>query len=185
MNPKIILLPLVLLLSVTLSAHNWYNDSVLDRVDIDVEENTVIITKADSYNDDYVKITEDYGLIVNGKYIRTNWKQKRLLEEYHETVFKVRYLGKKMGIEGAKMGVAGAQVAVLALSKVVKLFFVDGYDSEEFEEEIDEEIEERIEERGEYLEELGNDLEDEIEELEELHEELIEEIPAIEKLSWF
>ena len=185
MKPKIILLPLIVIFSVTCFAHKWHGDSVLDHVDIDIEGNDVIITEDDSYNDDYVKITEDYGLIINGRYIRTNWKQKYLLEEYYKTVFKVRYLGKKMGIEGAKLGVAGAQVAVLALSKVVKLFFVDGYDDEDLEDDIDEGIDERFEERGEYLEELGDDLEDEIEELEEIHEELAEEIPALEKLSWF
>jgi hypothetical protein len=185
MKLKLFLIPLIIVLPVLLSAHDWHDDSILDNVDIDIEDNDIIITENDGRSDEYVKITEDHGLIINGKYIRTNWRQKRLLEKYYDTVFEVRYLGKKMGIEGAKMGVAGAQVAILALSKVVKLFFVDGYDGEDFEEEIDEEVEEHLEESGEYLEELGDDLKDEIEDLEELHEKLIDEIPAIERLDWF
>lgn len=179
------LLPIVFILCSTLSAHIWHNeDSILNRVNINVEDGTIIITDRED-DGEYVKIMDDNSLIVNGKYIRTNWKQKRLIEDYYYAIYDVRSLGKKMGIEGVKMGAAGAQVAVFALSRVIKLFLFDEYDSDEFDEDLDEEIEEELEERGEYLEELGEELEDNIDELEELHEELKEEISTLNKLDWF
>jgi hypothetical protein len=177
--------PVVLIFCSTLSAHDWHDeDSVLNRVNIDVENGTIIITALED-DDEYVKIMDDNSLIVNGKYIRTDWKQKRLIEDYYYAICDVRSLGRKMGIEGVKMGAAGAQVAVFALSRIIKLFLIDEYDSDEFNEALDEEIEEELEERGEYLEELGEELEDRIDDLEELHEEVKEEITALDKLYWF
>ena len=75
--------------------------SCIKDADLDIEDENITIHD----DDNTIEITSDYELYVNGKYVKTNSDQKRILREYHTMVFELIYRAKDIGLEGAKLGV--------------------------------------------------------------------------------
>ena len=76
----------------------------LDNVDIDIDDGSVIISP--EYGDDeYVEITEEYKLYVNGRKVRTSTEEREMLAAYHEQVYDIVDEAKRIGWKGAKIGV--------------------------------------------------------------------------------
>ena len=167
-----------------------HDDSDKDRnilacykdVEVDFENGTIVLTC--KYDDsEFIEITEDHDLFVNGRQIRFDRSQRRLVEEYYNRFNGVIEYAKEIGLEGAKIGIAGTKVGLKALVGVMKVLFSD-YESDELEEDMEEESED-LEEMAADLEEKAEDLERLADSLEELHDELRDEIPEIGKLRWF
>jgi hypothetical protein len=161
---------------------SYKHSSILKNVDIDIEDGSIVITSND-YEDETVKITEDYELYVNGKLIKTNEEQQELVAKYYDLFQEIIQSAKKIGYEGAKLGVEGAKIGAQAVSGIFKLLLSD-YDSEDFEKDIERKAE-KLEAKADKLEEKAEVLEDMADEFEEIHEKLKDQIPELNKLEWF
>ena len=122
--------------------HHDFN--ILDNVEIDIDGSSLILTDKESA--DYVEITEDHQLYVNGDFVKTNDDQEELIGRYYDMYFEIIDYAKRIGLEGAKIGVEGAAIGVKAVAGVFKLL-QDDYDSEDLEEELEEEAE-KLEEKA-------------------------------------
>ncbi len=153
--------------------------SCIKDANIDIDKESITIQ-----DDDYeIEITDDYELYVNGKYVKTNAQQKRLVKEYHGLIFEIIDRATEVGKEGAKLGIYGAKIGLKAIAGVFKLLR-DDYDAEDLEEELELKAEE-LEEKAEELEKEAEKLEYLASDLEDLHDELKEEIPELEELNSF
>ena len=156
--------------------------SIMDNISIDVDNDIIILTSKHDHRQ-YVEITSDYQLFVNGKEVELTRSQRRLVANYYNQFFEIISYAKEIGIEGARVGIAGAKVGVQAAAKAIKAIFAD-YDEEELDEELEYESEElkllisELEEKAEELEELADEFED-------LHYELRNEIDELYNLKWF
>ncbi len=130
-----------------------------------------------------VKITNDYELYVNGKWVSTSPSEKRLLRKYYYQGMKVAEFAKRISEEGTEIGVRGAEIGIDAVAGIVKVIFT-GFDEEELEKDLERKAEE-LEERAEELEERAERLEEIAEELEEIHYELKDRIPELRRLEWY
>ena len=182
------ILCIILIFSSVLFAIN--DDSDKDRnilacyedIEVDFENGTIVLTC--KYDDsEFIEITEDHDLYINGRQIRLDRSQRRLVAEYYDRFTAVIEYAKEIGLEGAKIGIAGTKVGLKALVGVMKVLFSD-YESDELEEDIEEESED-LEEMAADLEEKAEDLERLADSLEELHDEIRDEIPEIGELRWF
>ena len=154
----------------------------LEDIDIDIENGALILTN--KYDrDDVVKITEDYDLYVNGKYISTDYRQDILIKDYYKQFINLIDYAKELGWEGARVGVEGAKVGLKAAAGLLKVIFTK-YEAEELEEYIEEQAEE-LEDRAEELKEKAEEIEEMADEFEDLHHELKENIPELKRLKWF
>ncbi|MBN1406223.1 MAG: DUF2884 family protein [Calditrichaceae bacterium] len=158
-----------------------HNFSVLDNVEIDIEDDSIILMDKDCR--DEVEITGEYDLYVNGKEIELNNDQRKLVKEYYEMYFEIIDYAKRIGLEGARLGVEGAAIGVKAVAGVFKMLSAD-YDSEDLEAELEEKAEE-LEKKAEVLEDRAEDIEAMAEELEDLHFALAEKIEALGDLEMF
>lgn len=154
---------------------------ILENVSVDIEGSTLILT--DERTDDYVEISEDFELFVNGELIPVSKDEKLLLEKYYHLYFDIIDYAKRIGLEGAKIGVEGAAIGVKAVAGVFKLLRED-YDSEDLEAELEEEAD-KLEEKAEQLEDRAKNIEDMAEVLENLHYQLGDEIEALSDLEMF
>ena len=183
---KYVTVSLLLIFSFTLFVHAAdENDfkrkymSCIKNADLNIEDENITI-----YDDDNsIEITRDYELYVNGRFVKTNTEQKRLLKEYHSAIFEIIDRAKDIGKEGAKLGIDGAKIGLKAIVGVFKLMR-DDYDSGDLEEELELKAEE-LEEKAEELEKEAEKLEYLADNLEELHDELKEEIPELQDLNTF
>ena len=161
--------------------HHNHNLSVLDNVDVDIDDGSLILK--DKKSADEVEITEEYDLIVNGKEISLNDDQQELVKDYYDLYFKIIEYAKHIGLEGARIGVEGAAIGVKAVAGVFKLLR-DDYDSEDLEAELEAKSDE-LEAKAERLEDRAEDIEDMAEELEDLHYKLADNIEALDDLDMF
>ena len=164
--------------------HRCYKKQIsgLDDIDFDVDNGTLII-ESDIYEDEYVEISEDYELYVNGRLIELNDDQQELVKEYYDLYFELIDYAKKIGLEGAKIGVHGAKLGLLAMAGVCKLMLAS-YDGDDLERDLEKEAR-RLERKAEKLEKKAELIEEMAERLEDLHYEMRDEIPVLEDLGWF
>lgn len=154
----------------------------IENIDFDVDDGSLFI-ESEEYEDEYVEITEDYKLYVNGKRVRLDNDQQELVEEYYEQFFEITDYAKKIGLEGAKIGVHGAKIGLMAMAGVCKLM-LDNYDSDDLERDLEKEAR-RLERKAEKLEKKAELIEEMADRLEYLHYEMRDEIPALGNLGWF
>lgn len=185
-------LPRILFISIVFSSVSFaiHDDSDKDRnilacyenVEVDFENGTIVLTC--KYDDsEFVEITEDHDLYVNGRQVKLDRSQRRLVADYYERFTIVIEYAKEIGFEGAKIGIKGTKVGLRALVGVMKVLLSD-YESDELEEDLEEEAED-LEELAADLEDKAEDLEHQAESLEDLHHEMRDEIPEIGALRWF
>jgi hypothetical protein len=150
--------------------------SLLDDVDVEVEGGTLIMT---CHDDNYsrIEITEDYNLYLDGELVVISKDQKRLVEDYYDSMIEVIDDATTIGIKGAELGLAGAKIGIKAVANVWKLL-LPGYDSDDFEEAIEREAE-ALERKAEKLEIQADLLEVKAHDAEDAFEEMIEGIPEL------
>lgn len=159
-----------------------YNIKVINDIKFETNGSSlVLINEHDS--DDYIEISRNADLYVNGEKVALSSRQRRLVQRYYDTYFELMEEAEKIGRESAKIGVAGAKVGAKAAAKAVMLIFSDE-DMEDFEEEIEDE-KELIEELAEELEERVDEIEYIADEFEDLHHQMQHEIPQLDELRWF
>ncbi|HEX9933562.1 MAG TPA: hypothetical protein VGB38_00075 [bacterium] len=157
------------------------NIELHDGCRLSLNHGSIIFT--DRWEDGEVEITEENGLIVNGRTVDLDPVQQDLVREYRSQVESVWHDAKKIGMEGAKVGVEGAKLGITAAVNVVRLI-APGYDEDDFDRDM-EEAEDRLEARADALEKRADKLEKQVDTLKDLHERLKEAVPELERLEWF
>ncbi len=153
-----------------------------NNMDIDIEDDEIYITHSGRRAGE-VRITENYGLYVNGKQIQTNDRQKRLLEEFYNSAIELKKYAAVIGAKGAAIGIEGAKIGLSAIGGVFKLI-LPGYDSDDLERDMERKTR-GIEYKASLLEKEAETLEHIAYEIEDLADELKDEIPELDKLRWF
>jgi len=164
---------------------SWQSDDRLDRshLEIDLEDGTLVITHEDRRDYSTVEITEKYELYIDGRHVKTDKDQKKLLGEYYELVVGFEDAIIDIGKEGARIGISGAALGLKAVGGVFKLLSPH-YDSDDLERDLEREAE-KIEVKAEKLERQAEQIEGMVDELDDIARELTREIPELDDLSWF
>ncbi len=158
------------------------NQVCLDEAHIDIENDIIVLTC--KYDDEqWVEITPDYNLFINGNRVSLDRYQRRLVADYYDNFMDIIEQAKEIGKEGAIIGVKGAKIGIIAAAGALKMMVSD-YDSDDIEEDM-EEVKLELEERSEKLEEMADDLEETAEDFEDLHFTMKDEIKDLNDLDWF
>lgn len=180
----------ILLMIVTLLAGGLFaygNDRHIDFNSIDCNgrnyefEDDCIYIYNDDYHRDYIKITEDLELYINGREIETNYFDRRILDEYYDGLREIREMAKELGYDGAKLGLKGAVVGIKAVAKIPMIILGK---SDEFEKSIEQETE-KIEREAEEIEERGEEIEKMADEVDDCEYKLKKRIEELDDLGWF
>jgi len=129
---------------------------------IELEDGTLVIEHEEEGWT--VEITDDHELYVDGRRVKTDREQKKLLKRYYRDYEKIEEMAEEIAREGAAVGLEGAKLGVSALACVAMLLLED-YDSDDMEEEIDvktadlEKMADRLEKKADKLEDIADDLE--------------------------
>jgi hypothetical protein len=150
-------------------------------VQIDLDDGSLIFTHED--DDETVEITDTYELIVNGRPVRLNRDQQRLVKEYRDSFEYIVEEAKEIGIEGARVGVQGAKLGVAAALGVLKLLSPD-YDSDDLDRDLDRKGR-KVDRLASRLEKRADRLERKVDRFEDLHDRLRNEIDELDELGWF
>ncbi len=153
-----------------------------NNMDIDIEDDEIYITHSGRRAGE-IRITENYELYVNGKQIKTNDEQKRLIEEFYGSAKELKKYAAVIGAKGAAIGIEGAKIGLSAIGGIFKLI-LPGYDSDDLERDMERKTK-GIEYKASLLEKEAEALEHIAYEIEDLADELKDEIPELDKLRWF
>jgi len=152
-----------------------------DDISVDIDDGVIII-ECEDY-DDIVEIDEDYQLFINGREIKTDSKEKRLLRNYYHQFEDITEYAMEIGAEGARIGVKGASLGLKAVANLVKLVLED-YDSDDLERDMEKEAD-KIEKAAKRLEKKAEKLEDVAEDFKRTHRKLRRSIDELDELEWF
>ena len=158
------------------------DDWTLKHHEIDLDDGVLVIEH--EYEDWTVEITEDYELYVDGREIKTDRKQRKLLRRYYRDYEEIEEIAEELGREAAKVGVAGAKIGAAAVVRVAKTLLDDDYDCDDLEIDIEidtaqiERMAEKIEKKAEKIEGLADDLV-------KTHKRLRKSIPELRDLEDF
>jgi vacuolar-type H+-ATPase catalytic subunit A/Vma1 len=130
-----------------------------------------------------VEITDDYELYVDGRRVKTDREQKKLLKRYYRDFEKIEDMAEDLAREGAAVGLEGAKLGVSAVACIAKLLLED-YDSDDMEDEMEVKTED-LEKMAEKLEKKADKLEDIADDLEKTHRKLRRSIPELGDLEDF
>lgn len=161
---------------------NGHNFGHCNNMDIDFEDGEIYITHS-GRKSGAVKITDDYELFVNGKQIKTNDEQQRLIEEFYNSAEDLHKYAGKIGSAGAEIGLEGARLGVSVIGGLFKLI-LPGYDTDDLERDMERKAS-RLEYKASLLEKDAEALEHIAYDMEDIAEELKHEIPELRKLRWF
>jgi len=150
-------------------------------VEVNFDDGSLVFTHED--DDETVEITDEYELIVNGRAVRLDADEQRLVRKYYESFEHIMEEAKEIGIEGAKLGVQGAKLGIAAAVGSLKLLSPD-YDGDDLEKELDHKGE-KIERVAAKLEKRAKKLERRAKTLECLHDQLRSDIDELDELGWF
>ena len=187
MKKTMSLIALALTISVILTAdaesHRRCNDKdwTFNAKSIDLDDGTLVIEHEDE--DWIVEITEDYELYIDGRKVRTDRQQKKLLRHYYRDYEDIEELAAEIAKEGTKIGLAGAKFGVMAVACAAKLL-LDDYECDDMEDEIEiksddlEKMVKKLEKKAEKIEDMADDLE-------KTHKKLRKSIPELRDLEDF
>jgi len=161
---------------------DFHNCRHLNNMDIDFEDSEIYITHS-GRKSGTVRITENYELYVNGKHVKTDHEQKRLLEEFYNSARDLRKYAAIIGAKGAEIGIEGAKIGLSAIGGIFKLI-LPGYDSDDLERDMERKAR-KIEYKAESLEKEARAIEHIAYDIEDIADELKDEIPELRKLRWF
>lgn len=183
---SVIILTVILTLSAFSSElkknKNHLNFSFFDNVNVEMVDGDVVFT----YNEepyDIVIFKVNNSLVINGENIELNKRQRKLVEEYRNSVMDMIDGAKRIGFAGAHVGVKGAEIGVKAVVNVLKLMDED-YDSDDYAKEL-EEAAEKLKMKTEELEEMGDELKELQEVMDDNRDELKESLRELRKFDWF
>lgn len=152
------------------------------NTDLDIDHGTVTITHHGTKRE-RVEITDNADLFINGKKIKIDDDQRKLLADYHDHLIEITEKGAEIGLEGAQIGLEGAGVGLKAVGGAFKMIFAD-YSSDELEADLDSAAA-KVEKKANKLEAKANKLEEIADEMESLQDDICSRIPEIDKLGWF
>ena len=152
----------------------------MDDVQVNLDDESVILTN--EYEPGKIEITKDRELYVDGRLVKTDARQRRLVAEFYDGVFDVRDRAIKIGLKGAKIGLEGAGLGVKAIAGIIKMIFTD-YDEDDLDRDMEREAQ-KIERKADGLEEEAEKIEDLVDHLEDLYYDMDREIPEIHALGW-
>ena len=188
MKKTLSLIALALIVSVMFTAAaeshrrcRYDDDWTFNAKSIDFEDGTLVIEHEDE--DWIVEITEDYELYIDGRKVRTNRQQKKLLRRYCRDYEDIEELAEEIAKEGAKIGLAGAKLGVSAVACAVKLILED-YDCDDMEYEFKTQSDD-LEKMARKLEKKAEKIEDMADDLEKTHKKLRRSISELEDLKDF
>jgi hypothetical protein len=165
---------------VTCNGFSWE----LNRFDLDVDDDVVIITSPDRRHDrTVIKINGDYELYIDGDIVVVNDSNKELLKQFHTEATALEKEAHRIAREGARIGIKGAKLGVIAVGKVFKLLSSE-YDEDDLEREMDSEAT-KLELEAEELEEQAEKIEDMADDLEDQARHLRQTIPELGEVRWF
>ncbi len=148
--------------------------------DLDFDNDENITFKNDGSE---VKFTSDNEIFVDGKKIKLNAKQKRLVGEFNETFMELIEKAKDIGLEGVELGKDGVELGLDAVSSAFEAMF-----SETELKEVEAKLEakaSKLEAKGEVLEKKAKVLEKIGNHLKDMKDELKNKVPELSKLDWF
>lgn len=148
---------------------------------IDFDDGTLVIEHEDE--DWIVEITKDYELYIDGREVRVNRQQKKLLRRYYRDYEDIEELAAEIGKEGARIGLAGAKLGVSAVACAVKLILED-YDCDDMEDEIEIKSDD-LEKMARTLEKKAEKIEGMADDLEKTHNKLRRSVPELGDLEDF
>jgi len=151
-----------------------------DGIRVCVDDGSVILTH--EYEDDEIEITDDYELYINDRPIKTDARQRELVQEYHTTVFGIKDRAVEIGLKGAKIGLEGAKIGLQAIGGVFKMILTS-YDEDDLDRDMDRATRE-IEYKAELLEDEAEEIEEMADDIEDIWYDMQEEIPEIGALGW-
>ena len=125
-------------------------------MDIDFDNGEVFITHSGRKSGS-VRITNDYELYVNGKHVKTDSEQKRLLEEFYQSSEELHKYAAVIGAKGAEIGIEGAKIGLSAIGGLFRLI-LPGYDTDDLERDMERKSR-RIEHKASLLEKEARALE--------------------------
>ncbi len=141
--------------------------------DLDFDNDENITFKNDGSE---VKFTSDNEIFVDGKKIKLNAKQKRLVGEFNETFMELIEKAKDIGLEGVELGKDGVSSAFEAMFSETELKEVEAkLEAKASKLEAKGEV---LEKKAKVLEKIGNHLKD-------MKDELKNKVPELSKLDWF
>lgn len=165
----------------TISGRSYTYHENDNLVDIDMEDETIIITNED--NNALVEITEDYKLFLDDDEITLNAEQQQLVTEFYTLVVDIKEQGQAVGWEGARIGLDGAKLGAKAIGRLVKMLLTR-YDEDDMERDMERDAD-RIEARAELLEVKAEALEKMAFRIEESSYELFDSVDELRDLDWF
>jgi len=151
-----------------------------DNISINIDGDDIIMTNR--RQGDKVEITHEYDLIINGKTIEMDDRQRELVKDFYHNLIDLTEYATAVGIEGAKIGVKGAALGISAIGKVFKLLDAN-YDTEDLEREVEREAY-QIERQAAKLERRAEEVEWMADELEDLFAEMEREFVELKDLHW-
>ncbi|MGD1048410.1 MAG: DUF2884 family protein [Candidatus Krumholzibacteriaceae bacterium] len=152
-----------------------------EDVSVELEGGSILYSHA--HNESTVEITQAHELIVDGRAVRLNRTQQRLVEDYYDTFQSIVDQGKEIGIEAAKVGAEGARLGLAAAAGALKLLSSD-YDSDDLDRDMGCK-KARLEHKAERLEERAARLKRDAHDLRDMHEQLRCDIKELNDLGWF
>ncbi len=156
----------------------------LERFDLDVDDDVVIITSPDRRHDrTVIEISGDYALLIDGEVIAVDENQKDLLKQFHTEAMELEKQAHEIAKEGARVGVKGARLGLDALGRVIKLLSPE-YDADDLEREMNREAS-KLEREADELEKQAEAIEDMADDLEDQARELRRAIPELDAVDWF
>ena len=106
----------------------------IDDISIGIDDGTVFLEH--EYEDEWIEITEDYELFVNGDRVKTDEEQQEMVVEFYDGVIEIKDMAIDVGIEGARIGLAGAGIGLKAVGGVFKMIFTD-YDEDDLDRDLE------------------------------------------------
>ncbi len=188
MKKTLPLIALALIVSVIFTADaesrrrcRYDDDWTFRAKSIDFEDGTLVIEHEDEYW--IIEITKDYELYIDGRKVRMNRQQKKLLRRYYRDYEDIEELAAEIAKEGARIGLAGARLGVSAVACAAKLLLED-YDCDDMEDEIEIKSDD-LEKMARKLEKKAEKIEDMADDLERTHKKLRRSIPELGDLEDF
>ena len=177
---------IIILMSIGLLAH-WdcdhdcnHSTFNMEERDYDFEDDCLYIYNREDC-DEYIKITSEPELFVNGELIEITYSERRILRKYYYGIREIRDRAIDLGCDGAKLGLKGAVVGLKAVANIPLVLFGD---VDRFEERIENETD-RIEIEAEKLEKRGEEIEKLADKIEEYEDKLKIRIIELDDLDWY
>lgn len=150
---------------------------------LDIDDDGTLRLEHEGRRLEWIEITADYRLSINGRAVETDDEANGLLEEYYDQAVQLIAEAEKLGLKAGVIGLRGGELGLNAVSGVARAFLTE-YELEDLERDLEQQAD-QLEEAAEGLEEEASDLEETADELQDIAKELSYEVPELRKMKWF